>query len=211
MKIELPTKEECYNLLKEYHVPRNVVAHSENVAKVSIFLAKKLKDKGQDVNIELVERAALLHDLVRICDFKSFEKDHFKDFGFEITDDEYEEMKKVREKFIDQHHAEACFDILKEQYPELALVIKKHRYIYIMSKNDKPKTWEEKIVYYADKRVKHDEIVSLKDRLDDGEKRNHHMAEKDSERRAKLRNLNFELEKEIFNIIEINPEALNNL
>ena len=210
MTINLPTREECYGMLKEYHVPKNVVAHSEQVAKLSIFLAEKLKEKGEEVNVDLVEKAALLHDLVRICNFKSFEKDHFKDFGFEITDEEYKNMKKVREKYIDQHHADAGYKILKDRYPELALVIKRHRYIYIMS-DDKPSTWEEKIVYYADKRVTHDKIVSLKDRLDDGERRNAHMAEKDAEKRAMLRKLNFELENDIFDTIGLGPEVLEEL
>ncbi len=37
---------------------------------------------------------------------------------------------------------------------------------------DRLKTWDEKIIYYADKRVAHDKVVSLHDRFEDGRKRN---------------------------------------
>ena len=40
-----------------------------------------------------------------------------------------------------------------------------------VSKNDRPQTLEEKILYYADKRVCHDRIVTIKKRLEDGRKR----------------------------------------
>ena len=76
--MELPSKEECYKLLKEYHVPQNVVEHSKKVAKVALFLGDRLIKKGINVNLELVEQASLLHDLVRICDFHDFKKEHFK-------------------------------------------------------------------------------------------------------------------------------------
>ncbi|MEK7085852.1 MAG: hypothetical protein AAB953_02450, partial [Patescibacteria group bacterium] len=36
----------------------------------------------------------------------------------------------------------------------------------------KLKTWEEKILYYADKRVDHDKVVDLKKRFEEGRKRN---------------------------------------
>lgn len=209
--MNLPSKEECYRLLKEYHVPKNVVAHNEGVVKVAVFLAKKLIEKGIDVNVDLVEKASLLHDLLRLCDMHKFEKKHFKKFGCDVSDKEYEEMMKVRKRFKGQHHADACFDILKEKYSELALVIKRHRYTYILSEENRPMTWEDKLVYYADKRVKHDKIVSLDHRLDDGEKRNIHMVDKDKKRRDKAREKNFELEKEIFNILGISPESLNSL
>ncbi|MAG08342.1 hypothetical protein CMO89_02625 [Candidatus Woesearchaeota archaeon] len=209
--MNLPTREECFELLKEYHVPENVVAHCEKVAKVAVFLAEKLKEKGADVNIELVEGASLLHDLVRICDIVEFDKSNFKKNGLDITDDEFIEMKKIRKKFIGKHHADSCHDILIEEYPELALVIKRHRFRYILNKDHKPETWEQKLVFYADKRVKHDKIVSLKERFEDGRKRNAHLLSKASNKREQEEKQIFALEKEIFNKIGLEPNSLNAL
>ena len=51
-------------------------------------------------------------------------------------------------------------------YPEVAEVIKKHGLAHLDNPNFVPKTWEEKIVFYADKRVKGDKVVSLEERFD---------------------------------------------
>ena len=51
-------------------------------------------------------------------------------------------------------------------FPEVAMLIKKHG-LYHLDKDDFiPKTWEEKVVFYADKRVRSDTIVSLKERFE---------------------------------------------
>ena len=55
----------------------------------------------------------------------------------------------------------------------MATIIRKHdfRSLIAAADEDRPQTLEEKILYYADKRVCHDRIVSLKRRLEDGRKR----------------------------------------
>lgn len=55
-------------------------------------------------------------------------------------------------------------------FAEVAEVIKKHSLYKIQQKNRQPKTWEEKIVFYADKRVKANKTVSLKERFNSLEK-----------------------------------------
>lgn len=56
-------------------------------------------------------------------------------------------------------------------FPEIAKVIKKHS-LYQVEENDvQPKTIEEKIVFYADKRAKGSKIVSLEERFKDLKKR----------------------------------------
>jgi len=51
------------------HVPIHIVRHNEATAKLGVFLARRLAERGMDVDVELVERACLLHDLFRVCDF----------------------------------------------------------------------------------------------------------------------------------------------
>jgi len=91
----------------------------------------------------------------------------------------------------------------------VAIIIRKHQYSDLLY--DKPVAWEEKILNYADKRVAHSDIVSLDEREKEGNARwikinpriNDNKEESDQ-----IRKINQELEKEIFNIIGLNPEKL---
>ena len=61
--VKLPTHTQCMELLDEHDVPDRVRKHSFAVNKVAVFLAKKLKEKGIKIDVKLVDRASLLHDL----------------------------------------------------------------------------------------------------------------------------------------------------
>ena len=69
------------------------------------------------------------------------------------------------ERLKKNHVARGARLVKKLGYPEVANVISKHT-LYKL-KNNEPKTIEEKIVFYADKRVKHDKIVTLEERYKD--------------------------------------------
>jgi uncharacterized protein len=69
-------------------------------------------------------------------------------------------------------HEEDAYQFLKNDYPELAAAIRKHAYKSLLDDELRPGTIEEKIVYYADKRVMHDKVVPLRQRLEDGHRRN---------------------------------------
>lgn len=60
-----PTREECYQLFRKYCTPENVVHHCETVNHVAVFLASKLKAKGIAIDVEIVDKASLLHDIAR--------------------------------------------------------------------------------------------------------------------------------------------------
>lgn len=51
-------------------------------------------------------------------------------------------------------------------FPEVAEIIKKHGLAHLDKREFVPKTWEEKVVFYADKRVKNDRIVSVDERFE---------------------------------------------
>lgn len=98
--------------------------------------------------------------------------------------------------------------MLKEKYPALALTIKKHRYTALLDEKERPATWEEKLVYYADKRVMHDRIVPLKVRLQEAHKRNaprHRSKAKSRIDIVRIDNLIYRLEKEIFDKAGLDP------
>lgn len=201
--MNLPTREECFEMLKQWHVPGHVMKHISKVNKIAVFLAEKFKEKGYDVNVDLIDRASLLHDLLRVCDFKSIEPSKFEQ---EITDEDRKKWKEIKDKYGDMHHADAGYEILKEMYPEVANLVKKHRYRLILDGDNRPKTLNEKIIYYSDKRVMHDKIVSLKERAEDGHKRNPHLHQNHETEKADA--LVRKLEQEMFSKLDIEPEDL---
>ena len=204
-KCNLPTRKECLAIIEEHHVPPHIVKHSLAAAKLAVFLAQKLKEKGIAVDVNLVDRACLLHDIVRICDFKESDCNRFEQ---PVTAEDKAKWRQLRAKYKETPHEYAAYDILKDKFPVLALTIKKHRYIAVLDGEEKPNTWEEKLVYYADKRVMHDEIVSLKERLTEAHKRNVFFYDTEAQSKivtAKVDLLIYRLEKEIFEKVGLDP------
>jgi len=208
-KTELPTRQQCMQLLSEYRVPSHVVRHSTAAAKVGVFLAERLQNAGHDVNVDLVERACLLHDLMRACDFKL---EDFSRFDEPVSEQTKAFWRRLKEKYDGHGHEYAAYDVLKDKWPQLALTIRRHKYVAPVCDGDKPQSWEDKLVYYADKRVMHDGIVPLQQRLDEAHARSaaHHGASRQRlQQIAVIDALIFEMEEEIFDDIGIDPDAMD--
>lgn len=201
-------KSQLTSLLQKYRTPQHIILHMRKVAKVGLFLAKKMKERGLQVNESLVAYGSLLHDLVKIVDFSEIDET-------KLLEPLSAENLKFWKKLIDSYHADkhclAGYKILKElKEEELALIVKKHGYnsLLAVNENDRPYTWEEKIVYYADKRVRHDQIVSLKERIEDGQKRyfpDGNVPANDKEVQKAL----FHLEEELCGKAGIKPQDIN--
>ena len=70
-------------------------------------------------------------------------------------------------KLTEGDHIIEGYELVKSLgYPEVAQIIKKHGLVHVDSEEFVPKSWEEKIVFYADKRVKNDKIVSVDERFE---------------------------------------------
>ncbi len=207
-EFNLPTRAECFKLIRQYHVPSHIVKHNLAVSKLAVFLARQLKEKSLRVNVEQVDKACLLHDIVRICDFKEL---NYSRFNETVSKEDKAKWNQIRHRYHNLGHEDVAYEILKGKYPTLALTVKKHRYMAMLNKDERPISWEEKLVYYADMRVMHDKIVPLKDRLEDGHKRNafSHGANPQSKiNMAKVDGLIYRLEKEIFEKIGLDPTAV---
>ena len=135
----LPSRRECFELLWNHNVPQNIIRHSIVVSRLAADVAQKLLLKNKRINMELLDRACLLHDIGKLKAVES--GGNHEEIGFEI--------------------------LMKHSYDEVAEVIRKHSVHYIYDARNKPRTWEEKILYYADKRVKGHKVVSLKERFAD--------------------------------------------
>ena len=201
----LPSRKECLAILAEYHVPPHIVSHSIAVAKLAVFLAQRLNENGEVVDVALLEGACLLHDLFRVHDFKESD---FNLFEQNLPEEKKAKWQNLRAKYQAISHEDVAYDILKEQYPTLALTIKRHRYMALLDEKEKPQSWEEKLLYYADKRVMHDTIMPLKQRLAEGHKRNayqHGSVAQSKINTSKVDPLIYEMEKEIFEKIGLDP------
>jgi len=204
-KYRIPTTEQCLEIIKLYHVPRRVIKHSFTVAKLAVFLGQRLKENSITLDVELLERAALLHDIARVCDFERIDNNKLQQT---VTEDDKAKWADIRAKYKKIGHENAAYEILKDKYPRLAITIKKHRYMGMLDEKTRPAAWEEKLLYYADMRVMHDRIVPLEKRLKDGHKRNVHLHGSKAQSKintAKVDPLIYRLEKEIFEKTGLNP------
>ena len=65
-----------------------------------------------------------------------------------------------------EHELEGANYISSLGYPEVGVLIKKHGLKHSFNDEFIPKTWEEKIIFYSDKRVKNDKVVSVDGRFE---------------------------------------------
>ncbi|MEK6938560.1 MAG: HD domain-containing protein [Nanoarchaeota archaeon] len=155
--MNLPSESQCLDWFEQFKVPKNIFEHCSKVREVANFLAQELKKSGINIDLELVDRSALLHDLFKVVSFKELVPNKYH--GYIFSAEEISMWRFLREKFPNMHEGEASFIFFKEDYPELALGLKT-----ICGTAERERTWEELIVYYADLRVFRNEIVSVAER-----------------------------------------------
>ena len=131
----IPTVKECFEFMEKYGMLENIRAHSVVVEKVANLIAQGLIDAGVDLMIEKVTAGALLHDIGKSICLKTGGDHAVKG-----------------EEICVQHGLE-----------EIAGIVREH--ITLQSFQPGAAICEKEIIYYADKRVNHDSVVSLEDRL----------------------------------------------
>ncbi len=143
---ELPSRRECLALLRAAGVWPNIVAHSLVVERFAVRLAEKIRRRGARVDVALVSRGALLHD---------FDKSECLECG-----------RDGRGKFKVKHGFRAHELLVAKgaRFKKIALIARRHILESVLGR-DAPRTLEEKIVFYADKRVTSLRVVSLRARL----------------------------------------------
>lgn len=175
----IPSYKECGQLMVEHQMLANIKDHSLVVARITEFLVEGLNKKGLDLPVNLAVSAALLHDIGKTACLNS--DDNHALLGKEICLDQgYDEIASIVEEHV----------ILKQAFP------------------DQPLSATE-IVYYADKRVNHDAIVSLEERLA-------YILSRyglNDDRRCQAIQKNFQrchaIEEEIFSYLDCSPDELS--
>ncbi len=173
----IPSREECLKLMGEYGMLENIISHSLKVAKVALFLSVELNKRGQKIDLGLVEAASLLHDLTKT------------------------ECLKTK-----QDHARTGCELLKKiGYEKLGEIVARH--IWLGKEIDPSCMCEEEIVNYADKRVMHDRVVSLKERFRDLKER-YGKQGRTEDYMDHLQDETLEIENKIFLILQTTPDDL---
>jgi uncharacterized protein len=199
------TPEKSLKLLEKLKLPKHIVSHSKKVAYVCGIIADKYLEKGIKIDKDLLISAAYLHDLVRTIDFSD---EAYRNLCKNYKKEDIKIWEQLKKKYKGLDHSEAAYKYLYNMgEKKIALIVKKHRFDAVLSVKDKPKTIEEKIMTYADKRVLHEKIVSLRERLDDGEIR-YNPEGKNLARQKKIHKKYFEMENEIFGKIDLNPDDI---
>lgn len=113
----------------------HIVVHSILVCQVATILVDNLKVKANNLNRDLVQASALLHDITKTRSFKTKE-----------------------------NHAATGDRLLSSLgYPEVGYIVGQHIRLDEYHFSETPT--EVEIVNYADKRVLHDKVVSLSERM----------------------------------------------
>ena len=163
--IPLPTEEEILQWRKEVLLPVHICNHCDAVAAFAETITNAMLAKGKLVRPLAVKRAAQVHDLLRFVDFRpgaSHVEEHH-------TEEELQTWKSIKDRFANMKHEAACATWLREKgYDSLADIVEVHG---LVLPSPERRTIEQQILFYADKRVKVDEIVTLDERFEDFSKR----------------------------------------
>ncbi len=174
----IPNAEKCILLMNTYGMLDNIKAHSIKVEQVARIIAEGIKKSGKNISLEKVTAGALMHDIAKTMCLGSTE-DHAK-----------------RGKDI-------C---LENSFFEIAEIVGEH--IQLKSFRPDSEVTEKEIIYYADKRVNNNEVVTLEKRLayliDRYAKNEKALVQRIEENFRRCR----EVEKKIFSTLDFSPEDL---
>jgi uncharacterized protein len=131
----IPDVNECLELMEQYHMLPNIKDHSIVVAGVAGIITNGLIAAGHDLSFDTVIAGSLLHDIGKTAC---------------LAND-------------DDHAAKGLEICLTHKFETIAEIVAEH----VILKNYTPENGfaEKEIVYYADKRVNHDQVVTLEERL----------------------------------------------
>lgn len=177
-------------LYKKYSVPAHVVKHMQKVAEVCEIIADALTKNGITVDKGSLLTAAHIHDSLRIIDFRIFDPENFPS---KYSDEDLSNWYRIREKFDGKRHENTLATEIEKDFPKIAALIRKHGFYSVTDLLN----WEEKILYYADKRVEEDKIVDLQERFKNGRVRNFKKENRDLEKIKDTEKRVHELEKEL--------------
>jgi uncharacterized protein len=156
---ELPSSQTALSLLLEVGCSKRVIAHCKKVSALAVKFAEACKKKGLNVNVDLVQVGALLHDIGRS---KTHGVNHAV-VGVKIA--ESLNLPKSVVSIIECHIGGG-------------IAADEAKGIGLPNKDYFPKTLEQKLVAYADKLIEGSRVVPIERTIDHFSKKlgEHHPA-----------------------------------
>ncbi|PIQ76568.1 tRNA (adenosine(37)-N6)-threonylcarbamoyltransferase complex ATPase subunit type 1 TsaE [Candidatus Peregrinibacteria bacterium CG10_big_fil_rev_8_21_14_0_10_49_24] len=187
--IALPSESDIAMWQQEVALPKHIVAHCAAVAELAVTLGQHLITQGRIIRLTALKRAGLVHDLLRFIDFTPGAA-HVEEHGDTPT-----VWEPYRKTYAGMKHEPACASFLREKgFDALATIVEAHGLLLPPASR---RTIEQKLLYYADKRVKLDTVVTLDERFADFRERYGSDTERIKDAEVWLRQAR-ELETELF-------------
>jgi len=139
---KLPSSQMALRLLSESGCSKRVIAHCKAVSALAVTFAEACEKKGLDVDVNLVEVGALLHDIGR-------SKTHGVNHA--IVGVEIAKSLNLPESIVSIIERHVGGGITADEAKELGWPVKDYL----------PTTLEEKLVSYADKLIEGSRVVSI--------------------------------------------------
>ncbi|MBF0549228.1 MAG: HDIG domain-containing protein [Deltaproteobacteria bacterium] len=173
----IPDYQTCIQTMQATGMWPNIFRHSLQVAKVAGFLAEELTKAGVSLDLKLVEAGALLHDLAKTQTIGNG----------------------------GDHAALGAALVTKLGFDELAQIVLRH--VWLNRVSQAAVIDEAFVINYSDKRIKHDQVVSLSRRFEDLTIRYGQTPER-KEMMHRLFLETQELEKLIFSFLPFGPDQV---
>lgn len=157
----LPTEEQIDSWRQEVALPEHIARHCDAVAAVAVELGKALLSSGHLVRLHALHTAGRTHDLLRFVDFGPGGS-HVPGAADAVSEKAWAQWKA---RYAGKRHEAACAAFLAERgFPALGSIVETHG---LRLPPRERRTIEQQLLYYADKRVKLDEVVTLDERFAD--------------------------------------------
>ncbi len=135
--------------LAEQGVEGDLLAHCRLVGAIAGHLAARLAALGEQVDPRIAHRGGLLHDIA-----------------------------KHAAKGTGQSHELAGAQLLRDRgQPALAEIVLRHAMWAPLTEDQRPETWEQKLVYYADRVAMPPKVAPISERFADVRRRKPHLSE----------------------------------
>jgi len=161
--IPLPSRKDILHWRREVKLPKHIAQHCDAVGQFAKKLTIAMLERGVICRPLTLQKAGELHDLFRFLDFR------IGGWGGKDSPENKKCWARWRRMFPELRHEAACAQFLSQRgYDALARIVEVHG---LTLPSPHRTTIEQKILFYADKRVRIDECVSLDERFHDFQKR----------------------------------------
>ena len=141
LRLRFPGWDTCQAWMRGRALPHTLLLHSHSVAAAAYLMAIWLRQNGETVDPVLAHRGGLLHDLAKVPPAGS--------------------------GVLPANHGEGAARLLSTYgQPELGLIARRHMLFSLNVPQESPQSWEEKLVYFADKLIEGSGVVTFKERLE---------------------------------------------